>query len=66
VVLRLLDLDDPTARRGDVLELRIEDVGEGQDHVAVSAVVAVHQHLGERLGGDRPELHRLVRGSLRA
>ncbi len=58
MMLGLLDLDDPAARRRHLAQLRVEDVGEGEDHVAVAAIVAVHQHLGQGLRGDGPELHR--------
>src|SRR6266850_8567291 len=56
VMLGLLDLDHAAARGRHFLELGVEDIGEGQDEVTVRRVVAVHEHLGERLAGDGAEL----------
>jgi hypothetical protein len=58
VVLRLFHLDDPAAGGRDLLELGVEDVGERQDEITVGGVVPVDEHLGQRLGRDRAELHR--------
>ena len=65
VVRRLLDLDQRTARGGQLAELGVHDVREIVDQRLVVLVVLVPQHAGEGGRADRAELQRPVGQPLR-